>query len=207
MSLQLTVRKLGLLLAIGLAFHVGSGVGCADDGRPQFGTGAVSTAGTATPAPTVRITGVCLPDLPADPIEVSPAPVKPCGTACAAGCPGGTCCSQDGCCTKGPCPRPLVHCTPKPPKIKFKCVCGKPVCNPCDLEGYGYNPTCWRPWTPPLSCPNLPPSLKCSTPDLPPLGPAHPTTETLPPPPEKVPATPKPFPEGNPEDVLPPIDR
>src|SRR5579862_9399026 len=51
----------------------------------------------------------------------------------------GACCSQDGACCSGPCPPPLIHCTPTPPKIKFKCTCGKPICNPCDLQGYGYN--------------------------------------------------------------------
>ena len=87
-----------------------------------------------------------------------------CGSSSGA-CGAGGCCSQNGCCPGGPCPAPLVHCTPKPPKIKFKCVCGKPICDPCDLEGYGYNPTCWRPWTPPLSCGNGPfPALGCPPP-------------------------------------------
>jgi hypothetical protein len=130
-----------------------------------------------------------------------------CGAGCAgsAGC-GGGCCSQDGCCPCGPCPPPLIHCTPKPPKIKFKCVCGKPICNPCDLEGYGYNPTCWRPWTPPLNCPG--------TPSLP----LHPTTVPVAVPhplPGAVNAQPPPAQDGIvlpdprkvPDDILPPPDR
>jgi hypothetical protein len=90
---------------------------------------------------------------------------------CAGGCATGACCSRDGCCPCEKCPPPLVHCTPKPPTIKFKCVCPLPVCNPCDLQGYGYYPTCWRPWLPPLRCPDAPgPALNCSVPVAPAAG-------------------------------------
>lgn len=67
---------------------------------------------------------------------------------CAA-CGGGGCGVPLAGCTKCPlpicCPK-FVHCTPKPPKICYKCICPKPVCDPCRLEGAGYYPTCWRPW-------------------------------------------------------------
>ncbi len=77
----------------------------------------------------------------------------------------------------------------KPPRIKFKRVCPKPVCNPCDIEGYGYYPTCWRPWAYPPNyghCPVPPPGVLASQP--PPLvvhpgvGPGASPDETLPPP-------------------------
>jgi hypothetical protein len=51
---------------------------------------------------------------------------------------GKPCCGQWFCCPK------FYHCQEKAPKIKIKCVCSKPVCDPCTLEGYGYYPTCWR---------------------------------------------------------------
>lgn len=59
--------------------------------------------------------------------------------------------SADGCgcsCGCGPshhCPK-TVFCVPKRPNLKFKRVCPKPVCNPCDLDNYGYYDTCWHPW-------------------------------------------------------------
>ena len=40
----------------------------------------------------------------------------------------------------------------KPPCIKFKCICPKPVCEPCNLDGYGYYATCWHPWPYPPNC-------------------------------------------------------
>jgi hypothetical protein len=53
------------------------------------------------------------------------------------------------------------HCCPKTcftreksPCINFRCICLKPICQPCVLEGFGYYPTCWRPWPfPPNYCP------------------------------------------------------
>ncbi len=43
------------------------------------------------------------------------------------------------------CPK-TTFCRPKAPCIKFKCVCPKPVCDPCSLENFGYYPTCWHTW-------------------------------------------------------------
>jgi len=43
------------------------------------------------------------------------------------------------------CPK-TTFCRPKAPCIKYKNVCPKPVCDPCDLENFGYYPTCWHPW-------------------------------------------------------------
>jgi len=59
------------------------------------------------------------------------------------------------------CP-PTYFCVPNPPKLKYKCVCPKPVCDPCNLEHYGYYPTCWRPWLEQVNyshCPVPPPTL------------------------------------------------
>jgi hypothetical protein len=61
----------------------------------------------------------------------------------------------DGCgCSNRHCPGPYVHCMERPPCIKFKCSCPKPVCPPCDAEFWGYYPTCWRRW--PAMFPNCP---------------------------------------------------
>ncbi len=70
-------------------------------------------------------------------------------------CVGGSCgtpapMGKAGCCWFG-CPGPYVHCTPKVPCLKYKCTCGKPVCDLCDMPGYGYYPTCWRPWDQPVN--------------------------------------------------------
>jgi hypothetical protein len=45
------------------------------------------------------------------------------------------------------CPPPFVHCQEGPPRLRFKCACPKPVCDPCNLDHYGYYQTCWRPWS------------------------------------------------------------
>jgi hypothetical protein len=34
----------------------------------------------------------------------------------------------------------------RPPCIKYRCVCPKSVCGPCNVEHYGYYQTCWHPW-------------------------------------------------------------
>ncbi len=68
--------------------------------------------------------------------------------SCATGnCATGNCGWWGHCC----CPK---YCFPleKAPRIKFKCVCPKPVCEPCDLAGYGYYATCWHPWPYPPNC-------------------------------------------------------
>jgi hypothetical protein len=44
------------------------------------------------------------------------------------------------------CPPPYYHCQEAPPCIKFKHACPRPVCPPCDLDFFGYYPTCWRIW-------------------------------------------------------------
>jgi hypothetical protein len=46
----------------------------------------------------------------------------------------------------GKCPPPFVHCQEGPPCVKFKHLCPKPVCDPCNLQHYGYFATCWHPW-------------------------------------------------------------
>src|SRR5262249_26532562 len=45
------------------------------------------------------------------------------------------------------CPPPYVHCQEGPPRLRFKCAWPKPVCDPCNLDHYGYYQTCWRPWS------------------------------------------------------------
>ena len=46
------------------------------------------------------------------------------------------------CCQWHHCPR-YYHCSEGPICLKFRCGCAKPVCNPCDLQNYGYTETCW----------------------------------------------------------------
>jgi hypothetical protein len=114
-----------------------------------------------------------------------------------AGCATGNCatgaCATGGCAT---CDGVQSHCCPKytffiekAPKICFKMICPKPICDPCEVEGYGYYSTCWRPFATPPNyehCPVPPPGALASPP--PPLivnmpGPASPGVtidETLP---------------------------
>ena len=86
------------------------------------------------------------------------------------GCVGGSCGSSSGGSGKncGPCPPPFIHYTPKVPCIRFKCTCGKPVCDICDMPGYGYYPTCWRPWDQPLNynCPVPTPTQLVQPPEM-----------------------------------------
>jgi hypothetical protein len=122
-------------------------------------------------------------------------------TVCAAGCAGGSCAADapgpgPSCgsvceaCQKFHCPPKFIHCTPKPPKIKFKCACPKPVCDPCHLDptgNYGYTPTCWRPW---MAEPNyahcpVPSPTQIMPRDKAELGPPVPPPVPLPPPPDK----------------------
>jgi hypothetical protein len=88
------------------------------------------------------------------------------GSCPAGGCATGTCATGNcgswfSCC-------PKYHFTiEKPPKICFKTVCSKPLCDPCDIEGNGYYPTCWRPWAYPPNyshCPVPPPGVLASLP-------------------------------------------
>ncbi len=78
------------------------------------------------------------------------------------------------------CPPPYVHCQEGRPKIRIKCACPKPVCDPCNLEHFGYYPTCWHPWSylPDWSrCPVAPPAMA-----LVPGSPMVPTPEMIGPP-------------------------
>lgn len=71
------------------------------------------------------------------------------------------------------CPK-TVFCRPKPPRIKFKCVCPMPIgCG--TLEHFGYYPTCWTAWPFPPDysyCPSPPPMVAVA----PRAAPAVPTT-------------------------------
>jgi len=44
--------------------------------------------------------------------------------------------------SKCPCPPPYLWFSEGPPWIKFKKACPRPVCDPCNLEHYGYYQTC-----------------------------------------------------------------
>jgi hypothetical protein len=89
-------------------------------------------------------------------------------------CPAGDC---------GHCPPPYVHCQEQPPRIKFKCVCPKPVCAPCDQEFWGYYPTCWRRWPAPYAnCPDRnPPWVGAPPGALPSAVLPSPGAQTMPP--------------------------
>ncbi len=79
----------------------------------------------------------------------------PAGNCATGNCATGNCGVQvGGCadCQKKDCPPKFIVCTPKPPKICFKCACPKPICDPCQPDptgNYGYLPVCWRPWMAP----------------------------------------------------------
>jgi hypothetical protein len=49
-------------------------------------------------------------------------------------------------CQSHHCPPPLQHCQERPPVIRVKCGCPKPICNPCNQPNWGYYETCWTPW-------------------------------------------------------------
>jgi hypothetical protein len=85
------------------------------------------------------------------PAAVLPAPARADGCA---NC--GTC----GCCPPGICCPKTVFCRIRPPCIRWKCTCPKPVCDPCNLDHYGYYPTCWHAWPfpPDYSCCHQPPN-------------------------------------------------
>ena len=85
-----------------------------------------------------------------------------------------------GCCDCEKCPPPYVHCQPGPPHLKYKHACPKPVCGPCELEGWGYYQNCWRPWP-------LPPNFaRCGVPGPAAVAPPGPLAA---PEPRKMPAT------------------
>jgi hypothetical protein len=111
------------------------------------------------------------------PAVVRPVAAQSCG---AGGCGAGGCAGGVGALMH--CPK-TTFCKPIAPCIKWKCVCPKPICDPCNLPHAGYYPTCWRPWMYPMDfnhCPVPPPSVVvapycCNPPDT--LGGVN---ETLP---------------------------
>jgi hypothetical protein len=87
-----------------------------------------------------------------------------------------------GSCGKGHCPPPYRHYFEGPPCIKFKRACPRPVCDPCNLEHYGYYPTCWAPWPFPADwshCPCPPPGARLPPPAVPPFTPRTPAARSL----------------------------
>ncbi len=72
----------------------------------------------------------------------------------------GSCSVSMGCQTHH-CPPPLSHCQERPPIIRVKCGCPRPICNPCNQPGWGYYETCWSPWPWPPNyshCLTMPPA-------------------------------------------------
>jgi len=99
-------------------------------------------------------------------------------------CNSGTCgsdsCAQTSCPDKAcapkkyQCPPPYFWYTEGPPRLRFKKACPRPVCDPCNLEHYGYYQTCWRPWAYPPDwshCPVPPPGVVLPPPATPPYAP------------------------------------
>jgi len=72
-------------------------------------------------------------------VLLSHSPLRAQGPGCAS-C--GSCAHQP----KVPCPPPFCHYAEGPPNLKFKKACPRPVCDPCNLEHFGYYQTCWAPW-------------------------------------------------------------
>jgi hypothetical protein len=88
----------------------------------------------------------------------------------------------DGWCKCGKCPPPYIHCTEGPPRLKYKCACPKPVCEPCSLERWGYYQNCWHPWPFPPDwshCPT-PPSGALVPPDCCARGGVNTTPDAVP---------------------------
>ena len=59
------------------------------------------------------------------------------------------------------CPPAYRHCFEGPPHIHWTRGCPRPICNPCDLQHFGYFETCWSPWPFPPNwghCPTPPPA-------------------------------------------------
>jgi hypothetical protein len=64
-------------------------------------------------------------------------------------------------CGKQHCPPYFKYFYERPPKLKFKKACPRPICDPCTLPHYGYYQTCWHPWPFPPDwshCPTPPPA-------------------------------------------------
>lgn len=82
------------------------------------------------------------------------------------------------------CPK-TTFCRPLEPRIRYKSVCPKPICDPCSMENYGYYPTCWHPWPFPPNyghC-EVPPTTMTAPPCCGPncIGAAAPTPLNVPP--------------------------
>jgi hypothetical protein len=84
------------------------------------------------------------------------------------------------CCEK--CPPPFIHCQPRPPCLKYKWTCPKPVCEPCDLVSWGYYQNCWRPWLWPPNCAPCypPPAPVAAAPSATPAPFAAPAVDSMP---------------------------
>ncbi len=93
-----------------------------------------------------------------------------CGGGAPMGCSSGQCHGP-----KVPCPPPYCHVFEAPPCLKYKKGCPRPVCDPCNLEHFGYYPTCWSPWPYPPNWSHCP----------------YPTAAAMLPPPRVPPFTPK----------------
>jgi hypothetical protein len=110
-----------------------------------------------------------------------------CAACAAGGCATGACGLKGFCCPK------TCFTLEKAPCIKFKHVCPKPVCEPCNLQDFGYYATCWRPWPYPPNCahcPAPPPGVPAS--QVPPAPAPGGSPEEPPPPPIKG-ANPSPY--------------
>jgi hypothetical protein len=110
-----------------------------------------------------------------------------CGDSGGGDAASGACGGGHGC---GQCPPPFIHYAERPPKIKFKHTCPRPVCEPCQMEHYGYYQTCWCAWPFPTDLRHCPcaanhPSAKF----LQETGPNDNPTETAPSTPQTPPRT------------------
>jgi hypothetical protein len=109
---------------------------------------------------------------------------------------GGVARADDGCAWCGlfhfGCSSPTITYT-RTTHFNYKCICPKPVCDPCNLEHYGYYPTCWHPWpfpqdyrhcqSPNAACGSASPVGAGTTPagaGTTPLGPMPPASDQLP---------------------------
>jgi hypothetical protein len=88
---------------------------------------------------------------------------------------GGTWTAGHCCGPKEPCPPKFCHVMEGPPRLQFKKGCPRPVCDPCNLEHFGYYPVCWSPWPYPADWSHCP----------------YPVASTMLPPPALQPFTPK----------------
>ncbi|MBI3411672.1 MAG: hypothetical protein HY040_25360 [Planctomycetes bacterium] len=62
-----------------------------------------------------------------------------------AGCATAACNSCKTCQTHH-CPPCFRWCQEGAPRLKFQHGCPKPICNPCEMQNWGYYQTCWTPW-------------------------------------------------------------